>query len=171
MANVVPVLFVELVVRDGRERLPPERERFFDRETDSLSRALPVMSVPQLSLAIEGQKWTTRLEEETVLLSSFVLEMFARLKGILQLPHAQREALHRELRHHLGRDGLAVGARRKVVVGRDPGQETHRQVRQDRDQSSVFVQPWKGFRRELRTDAGTGSQRLSARSHDWAIDP
>jgi hypothetical protein len=129
------------------------------------------MSALELSLLIDEDGETTRLEEETVLLSPFVLEMLARLEGILQLPHAQREALHRQLGHHLGRDGLAVGARRKVVVGRDPGRETHREVGQDRDQSSVFVQPRERFRRELRTDAGTDGQRLSDCSHDWAASP
>lgn len=36
MSNVVPVLLVELVVRDQREGFLPEHDRFFDRESDSL---------------------------------------------------------------------------------------------------------------------------------------
>lgn len=39
VADVVFVLFVELVVRDAAKRLAPEHERLFDRQTDTLQSA------------------------------------------------------------------------------------------------------------------------------------
>ena len=150
MADVVAVLLVELVVRDGRERLAPERDRLLDRETDSLRgrrrRRRQGRALDERGKENEG----AHFEEEAVLLPALVLEVLAALERVLHVAHAQREALVGELGHHLGRDGLAVGRRDERVVGRDAGHEAHREVREDRDEASVLVESRKCLGRELR---------------------
>lgn len=153
MADVVAVLLVKLVVRDGRERLAPERDRLLDREADTLRarrRRGSVSTAFSSAQSRESDKKGTHLEEEAVLLSALVLEVLAPLERVLHVAHAQREALVGELGHHLGRDGLAVGRRDERVVGRDAGHEAHREVREDGDEASVLVESRKRLGRELR---------------------
>jgi len=151
VADVVAVLLVELVVRDGRERLAPERDRLLDREADALrARRRSSVSTAFSSAQEKVGERGTHLQEEAVLLPALVLEVLAPLERVLHVAHAQREALVGELGHHLGRDGLAVGRRDERVVGRDAGHEAHREVREDRDEASVLVESRKCLGRELR---------------------
>lgn len=78
--------------------------------------------------------------------------MFAAAQGVLERAHAHGEALPREIRYHLGGDLFSVSGGREDVLGGDAGLETHGEVLEDREQTLILVESWKGFRSHLRRD-------------------
>lgn len=70
-----------------------------------------------------------------------MLEMLILPQRIVQVPHAHREMPLRQIVDHLGRDGdtrfVALSFRR--VLGRDAGEEAHREMFEDGQESIVFV--------------------------------
>lgn len=114
MTNVVLVLFVEFVFRDERERLPPEHDGFFDRKSDPLIAKTSISPGTEVTTRREGSR--AHLQEQVVLLSTFVLQVFARFERLLHVPHAERETLSREFWNHFGSNRFTVSRRCERVV-------------------------------------------------------
>lgn len=112
MSDIVFVFLVELVFLKVTERSSPERNGLVDRQSQHLV-------IRKFSLYLKSFAATPYLEEETILQSTKMFQVFVSAQTLVQVTHACREMSTCKIIYHLRGELLAIsrGGRRRPLRG------------------------------------------------------
>lgn len=144
MSDIVPVLFVKLVIRHVRERASPEHERLFNRQSDLLRVQTPNRQYsPVRSLKRSHRRSETHLEEKVVLQTTIMSQVLVVLQRVVQVSHTHRRMSFHQRVDHICRDVRPVLARERArVFAAHASEEAEREVGKHRKEPVVLVESW-----------------------------